>query len=152
MFLHRLLQTFFDCSGRISSKHLNLVSVPNGQVSAVRRSLISSIVIVLIEIKKKYIEANELVGTLFSLRCPPETDFFWLVRQYHQGYTVVQGCWRLCPVDDPKFVVENGCPPARGAVGLPFVGCRFLPGLSRTTCWWLPGAVEDQDHSEQATD
>ena len=54
-----------DCSDRISSKHLNLVWVPNGQVSSGERHLMDSIVIVWIEIKKKYIEANELVSTSF---------------------------------------------------------------------------------------
>lgn len=60
------LQLFFDCSGRISSKHLNLVLVPNGRVSAEKIYLMSSVMIVLIEIKKKYIEANQLVSTSFS--------------------------------------------------------------------------------------
>ena len=58
--------SFSDCSGRISSKHLNLAWVPNGQVSAVKRHMMSGVVNVSIEIKKKYIEANELVSTLFS--------------------------------------------------------------------------------------
>jgi hypothetical protein len=57
----------FDCSGRISSKHLNLVLVPNGRVSAEKGYLMNSVMIVLIEIKKKYIEANELVGTSFPI-------------------------------------------------------------------------------------
>jgi len=56
---------FLNCSGRISSKHPNLVLVPNGQVSAEKRYLMGNVVIVLIVIKKKYIEANELVGISF---------------------------------------------------------------------------------------
>jgi len=65
--LNRILHNFFDCYGRISSKHLNLVLVLNGQVSAEKMYLMSSVVIVLIEIKKKYIAANELVGTSVSI-------------------------------------------------------------------------------------
>ena len=64
---NRILHNFFECSGRISSKHLNLVLVPNGLVSAEKRYLMNSVVIVLIEIKKKYIEANQLVNTSFSI-------------------------------------------------------------------------------------
>jgi hypothetical protein len=36
-------------------------------VSAEKRYLMSSVVIVFIEIKKKYIAANDLVGTSFSI-------------------------------------------------------------------------------------
>ena len=41
-------------------------------------------------------------------------------------------------MDDTKFAVEDRCTRACGAAGLPFIGCRFLPGLSRQPVGGFP--------------